>query len=112
MGRIAIKLNPKKLTNPDLDLRYVIPDKIEELTSGKITNNGFDYLDDEVSSMVVFLNCSNPEEDVASVVEIIKNHAFLGNKLYETVDIYHSNKTDEELNACNDDLSLYLQVKE
>ena len=39
MGSIIIKLNPKKLTNPDLDLRYLIPDKIEEATNGEISDD-------------------------------------------------------------------------
>ena len=31
MQTIVIVLNPGKLENPDLDLRYQIPDRIEEI---------------------------------------------------------------------------------
>ena len=40
MQTIVIVLNPGKLENPDLDLRYQIPDRIEELSGGLIKDNG------------------------------------------------------------------------
>ncbi len=43
MGTIAIKLNPEKLENVDLDLRYLVPERIEEVTNGKVQDNGYDY---------------------------------------------------------------------
>lgn len=42
MGEIAIRLDPGKLANPDADLRYLIPDRIEELSKGKLRNEGYD----------------------------------------------------------------------
>lgn len=84
MGSIAIKLNPSKLENPDLDLRYIIPEKIEELTNKKVMDDGYDYLDDEAHSMVIFLLSDNPENDVKVVLEIFKNEDFLGNRIYDT----------------------------
>lgn len=45
MQTIIIVLNPGKLTNPDLDLRYLIPDRISEITEGAIRDNGYDYID-------------------------------------------------------------------
>ena len=47
MQTIVIVLNPGKLENPDLDLRYQIPDRIEELSGGLIKDNGYDYIDTE-----------------------------------------------------------------
>lgn len=40
MQTIIIVLNPKEMSNPDLDIRYALPDRIEELTDGKIKDNG------------------------------------------------------------------------
>ena len=31
--------------NPDLDLRYCVPDRITELTNDGIRDNGYDYID-------------------------------------------------------------------
>ena len=39
MQTIVILLDPGKLINPDLDLRYLIPDRIGELTDGAIQDN-------------------------------------------------------------------------
>ena len=61
MGSIAIKLNPHKLVCADADLRYTIPDKIEEVTNGRLTDNGYDYLDDGYDSMVIYLKSPNPK---------------------------------------------------
>lgn len=38
-------LNFGKLENPDMDLRYCVPDRIEEVTESAIQNNGYDFLD-------------------------------------------------------------------
>lgn len=45
MQTIVILLESGKLINPDLDLRYLIPDRIGELTDGSIQDNGYDYID-------------------------------------------------------------------
>ncbi|MCL2638910.1 MAG: hypothetical protein FWD48_11155 [Oscillospiraceae bacterium] len=112
MGSIVIKLNPEKLTNPDLDLRYVVPDTISELTQGKIINEGFDYLDDECSTMVILLSSSNPREDVVTVAEIIKNNSFMDNQLNEAAEILFSDKPDDELFANPHDIQLFLSLHE
>lgn len=85
MGSIMIKLNPGKLANADLDLRYVIPEKIEEVTAKKITDNGYDYLKD--NSIAIFLKSANPRDDVNTVLEVLKNNVFLENNIYETAEV-------------------------
>ena len=45
MQTIIVLLNPGKLENPDLDIRYQIPDRIEEVSGGIIQDNGYDYID-------------------------------------------------------------------
>ncbi len=110
MGSIVIKLNPQNLTNPDADLRYLIPDKIAEKTLGKVTNNGYDYLNDEVSSLAIFLQSAAPQEDVISVCDILRSNIFKGNQIYEAAELFVSAKTDAELEACDYDLSVYEQI--
>ena len=44
MQTIIIVLNPKKMENPDLDIRYLLPERIEEITEGMVRDNGYDYL--------------------------------------------------------------------
>ncbi len=48
MQTIIITLNSDKMDNPDLDIRYELPDRIDEYTDGAVTDNGYDYLDDDI----------------------------------------------------------------
>ena len=43
MQTIIVLLNPGMLENADLDLRYRIPDRIEEVSNSLIQSNGYDY---------------------------------------------------------------------
>jgi hypothetical protein len=81
-GAIAIKLDPSQMSNPDADLRYLIPDRIEELTDKAIRPDGYDYLDDD--SMVIFLASDDPKADVPKVMEILQSERFLGNNILDT----------------------------
>lgn len=98
MGTIAIKLNPEKLENADLDLRYLIPDRIEEVTKGKVQDNGYDYSSDDENSIILFMTSENPEDDVNDVLEILKNEKFLNNDIYKSgiVAIAHGNGEEED----------------
>lgn len=42
MQTILIVLNSEKLENPDLDIRYNLPDKLERYTHNEISDNGYD----------------------------------------------------------------------
>lgn len=46
METIIVKLDSKKLDNPDLDIIYCLPDRLEEYSNMKIRDNGYDYLSD------------------------------------------------------------------
>ncbi|MCL2423493.1 MAG: hypothetical protein FWD11_06300 [Micrococcales bacterium] len=83
MGWIALKLDPGALENPDLDLRYVVPDRIAELTDGRVADGGYDYLDDASPSLVLFMVAESPADELATVVEILRTELFLENNLWE-----------------------------
>ena len=84
MGEIAIKLNPKKLSNPDLDMRYSIPDRIEELSKGRIESIGYDYLEEDVNFIVIYLSSSSPETDVKEIIDILGKEQFCENWVLES----------------------------
>jgi hypothetical protein len=44
MQTIIIVLDSTKMSNPDLDICYSLPDRIEFLTDGRVRDNGYDYL--------------------------------------------------------------------
>lgn len=112
MGSIIIKLDPQKLLNPDTDIRYIIPNRIEELTSMTIRDNGYDYLDDKVNSMLIFLKSDKPKVDVLKVYNIIKEETFKGNNIYKVAEVYLSEKSDDQLEKIDYNLSEYELFKE
>ena len=59
--KIIISLDPEKLSNPNADLRYDLPDKIEELSDNRITDSGYDY--DNKNIMYVFMESKNIEQE-------------------------------------------------
>lgn len=79
MTSIALRLDPQLLTNPDLDLRYALSERIVERTEGSLTDDGCDY--DGESHLVLFFESENLEADVATLVEVINNERILENDL-------------------------------
>ncbi|MDE7308642.1 MAG: hypothetical protein K2N61_08310 [Lachnospiraceae bacterium] len=95
---IIVKLDAQKMENPDLDIRYKLPDRIEEVTKGRISDNGYDYLSDTV--LGIWLEADNAEEDVKEVIELIKKEKFLKNDLSQTAEIVISEKETAEVEEC------------
>ena len=82
MASIAIKLNPEQLSNPDADLRYLIPKRVQEVYKESITEDGYDYLDD--NSMVIYLATDDPDAGVKKVIELLQNEKVLNNRILES----------------------------
>jgi hypothetical protein len=82
MASIAIKLNPAELSNPDADLRYLIPKRIQEVCNESIVEDGYDYLDD--GSMVIYLATDDPDTGVMKVIELLQNEKVLNNRILES----------------------------
>ena len=61
METIVIKLNPELLENPDLDLCYSVPDRIEELSDKKIMDNGYDYLQGQNNPIGIWMKTESAE---------------------------------------------------
>lgn len=57
---VNITLDPTKLSNPDADLRYLIPDKVSAISGRKISDNGYDY--DEEDRMIICLASTDLSE--------------------------------------------------
>ncbi|NDO49202.1 hypothetical protein FMM75_07130, partial [Lachnospiraceae bacterium MD335] len=47
METIVVVLNSSKMENPDLDIRYVLPDMLQKYTQNEICDNGYDYITNE-----------------------------------------------------------------
>jgi len=100
METIIIKLSPGKLKNPDLDLRYLVPDRIEEVTGGAVQDNGYDYLDDGDSSLCLWLETQSAEGQYPGIVELLKRERFCENDLSQSAEVYISHRDCDELGNC------------
>lgn len=58
--------SPNKVVNTYADTRYLIPDKIEELTGDRIVGNAFDY--DTSDNMFIYLTAQNISCDILEVL--------------------------------------------
>ncbi len=76
---IAIRLDPRELTNPDTDLRYVLPDLIIERSAGALADDGWGY-EGEPNFMVMFLSTSDRETGLEVVLDVIRNETVMGNQ--------------------------------
>ena len=104
MQTIIIVLNPGKLENPDMDLCYCIPERIEEVSGGAIQDNGYDYLDTEKGQpgplMGIWLKTESAEENLPIIIKLFQEEKFKGNDLSMSVEIYISENDTEEIENC------------
>jgi hypothetical protein len=76
---LVLRLRPEKLTNPDTDLRYLVPRLLCERCEGKLHEDGYDYEDD--NALLLFLKADAPEQVLPRVWEILETEPVLGNTL-------------------------------
>ena len=80
MPTIAIQLDPTLLDNPDLDIRYELPDLLAERSHGLIRDDGYDYVRDD-QLLAVFLETTDVEAALVLILDVIHNVRLLENDL-------------------------------
>ena len=80
MHTLIIKLRADELQNPDLDIRYVLPDLLAQHSGGVISDDGYDYVGD-AHDLVLFLKASDLERATACIIQVITTVSVLGNDL-------------------------------
>ena len=98
MQTIIITLDSRKMDNPDLDIRYILPDRIDEYTDGQITDNGFDYITGDI--MGIWLETENATENVDKVISLIESEEILDNDLSRAAEVFISEEECAELEQC------------
>ena len=98
MQTIIITLDSRKMDNPDLDIRYILPDRIDEYTDGQITDNGFDYITGDI--MGIWLETENASENVDKVISLIESEEILDNDLSRATEVFVSEEECAELEQC------------
>jgi len=81
MPSIVIRLDPKELENPDLDLRYDIPRLLELRSRGSIKEDGYDYEPKPSNAMQIYLSTADLEKAVPLVIELLERQPMHGNFL-------------------------------
>ncbi len=105
MQTIIIVLNPTKLENPDLDLRYCIPNRIEEVSNGVVQDNGYDYIDTDgrmsgSSLLGIWLKTESASENWPLIVKLFQDEKFMGNDLSVSAEIFISENDTENIENC------------
>lgn len=98
METILIVLDPAQLENPDLDIRYELPDKVEQYTNHELCDDGYDYLEDD--KMGIWLTTKSAKEDYVKVIEVFEKNMVCGNDLTGTAKVYISDKEAAPLEEC------------
>lgn len=102
MQTIVIVLDPEKLKNPDLDLRYRIPERIEEVSNGAVRDNGYDYIECEEGGplMGIWLETEADDRNWPLISKVFQEEKFLDNDLSLSAEIYISENEVEDIENC------------
>lgn len=94
---IIIKLDSRRLENPDLDIRYVLPERIEEFTNKKVLDNGYDYLTN--TEILIFLK-TNELGEIWPIYKLFKEEKICDNDLSKCSEMYVSNEENADIDKC------------
>src|SRR5262249_42113468 len=81
MAMLVVRLDPRQLSNPDADIRYVLPDLLAEQSGGLISDAGYDYVGQE-PMLMLSLEATSVEPALACIVDVIENVRVLDNDLH------------------------------
>lgn len=98
MQTIIIVLDAEKMTNPDLDIRYTLPERIEEYTNEQVKDNGYDYI--SRSKLGLWLQTDNSAEFADKIIQLINTEKFFANDLSIAAEIYISDEECAEVENC------------
>lgn len=98
MQTVIIKLDARKLKNPDLDILSLLPERVEQITGDAVYDNGYDYL--SRSEIGIWLAAENAADAAEMLLQLIQTEQFAENDLSETAEIYISEQDSAPLDAC------------
>ncbi|MBR1554841.1 MAG: hypothetical protein IJ644_05525 [Oscillospiraceae bacterium] len=98
MQTIIITLDAKKMQNPDLDIRYTLPERIEEYTNQQVKDNGYDYLSGTVLGL--WLETDDSAHNAEKIIRLIHTEKFSENDLSKSAKIYISDEAGASLKNC------------
>ena len=100
MAAIVVSMDSRKMGNPDLDIRYLLPDRIEEWSEGAVTDDGYDYVDEEGHILAVWLETEDAAGWWPKIVELLKTEQFCGNDLSLSSAVLISEESGADFDKC------------
>ena len=100
MAAIVISTDSRKMENPDLDIRYLLPDRIEEWSGGAVTDDGYDYVDEEGHILAVWLKTEDAEGWWPKILELLKTEKFEDNDLSQSALVLISEESGADYDQC------------
>ena len=98
MQTIIMVLDSKKMQNPDLDICYALPERIEEYTNNQVIDNGYDYLSD--TELGLWFETDDFANNVKKIIQLINTEKFAENDLSKVAEIYVSDEECASLENC------------
>ena len=86
MPSIVIRLDPSRLQDPDLDLRYEIPDLLVTRSGGLIKDDGYDY-EPEGNALRIYLRTPDLNSAVRQVITFLEKEHLHGNHLADAAQV-------------------------
>jgi hypothetical protein len=80
MYTILFRLVPDHLNNPDLDIRYLLPDLLAARSDGIIKDDGYDYASGS-NHLHVFVTTTDIKSAMKCILDLIDNVRVLDNDL-------------------------------
>ena len=102
MSQYSIKIDPRRLKNPDLDIRYRLFDYLNELFPGVLSDDGYDY-EGDVPILAIFIKVKREligllhEAIVQSILSFSEFGADFGQAvriLYDDLEVYTGMKIE------------------
>lgn len=95
MPSVLIRLDPRRMENPDTDLRYVVPCRLAEVSSGILTDSGFDY-EEGTDAMLIYMSTDNLDIALPFVIELLEKEMIYENRLADSAKVGTSQLDETE----------------
>lgn len=80
MPTVVIRIDPEELEDPDLDLRYEIPDLLEQRSGGCLSDRGYTH-DWDTDALLLFLAATDVAQALPFVISLLEHDRLHGNDL-------------------------------
>ena len=78
------------MPNPDLDIRYDLPDALAAIPETSIKYNGYDYSDREPPLLMVYVLSDDTESDLKLSIDYLREHLMFDNNVLDAATIHIS----------------------